>query len=236
MVKAKLIIDGKEINVLWFTFGFNQGADRSGRPSQRPVFTGLKLIIETRKDLNLADWSFAPNQTKQLELHIYPVIMGGKTRKLYFYDCHLVNWKNAFSSTGSNPMSETLEITCAGVEDSTSEAVYSAYWRKTFKEDNVEATTLDNTEEEIIDCYLTDLENNENPDLELENEVYLVIKTENMAGKTKDIDISNFKKTFEYQGEIIEDNTINSFNIKSDLQKVKLKIVNTQDKKIALDD
>lgn len=40
MVKAKLIIDGKEINVLWFTFGFNQGADISGRPSQRPVFVG----------------------------------------------------------------------------------------------------------------------------------------------------------------------------------------------------
>lgn len=146
MVKAKLIIDGKEINVLWFTFGFNQGADYSGRPSQRPVFLGLKLIIETRKDLNLADWSFAQNQTKQLELHIYPVILGGRTRKLYFYDCHLVNWKNAFSSTGSNPMSETLEITSAGVEDSISEGVYSAYWRETFKENNVEATVLEKEE------------------------------------------------------------------------------------------
>ncbi len=58
-VKAKLIIDEKEINVLWFTFGFNQGADATRRPSQKSVFAGLKLIIETRKDLNLADWSFA---------------------------------------------------------------------------------------------------------------------------------------------------------------------------------
>lgn len=142
MVKAKLIIDGKEINVLWFTFGFNQGADRSGRPSQRPVFVGLKLIIETRKDLNLAEWSFSPNQTKQLELHIYPVILGGRTRKLYFYDCHLVNWKNAFSSTGSNPMSETLEITAGGMEDSNSAGVYSAYWRETFS-DTVAPTVVE---------------------------------------------------------------------------------------------
>ncbi len=146
-VKAKLIIDDKEINVLWFTFGFNQGSDISGRPSQQPRFLGLQLTIETRKDLNLAEWSFAPNQTKQLELHIYPVILGGKTRKLYFFDCHLVNWKNAFFSTGSDPMSETLEITCAGVEDSTSEGVYSAYWRETFKENNTEATVLEKEEE-----------------------------------------------------------------------------------------
>ncbi|PZW36964.1 hypothetical protein LX95_02913 [Mesonia algae] len=61
-VKAKLIIDEMEVNVLWFTFGFNQGADYNGRPSQKPVFVGLKLVIETRKDLNLADWSFTPNQ------------------------------------------------------------------------------------------------------------------------------------------------------------------------------
>lgn len=149
MVKAKLIIDGKEINVLWFTFGFHQGADYTGRPSQKPIFVGLKLIIETRKDLNLADWSFAPNQTKQIELHIYPVVIGGKTRKLYFYDCHLVGWKNAFSSTGSNPMSETLEITAAGVEDSNSNGVYSAYWRETYKEDNSQENQNNNQTTEL---------------------------------------------------------------------------------------
>ena len=65
-VKAKIIIDEKEINVLSFSFSFNQGADYNGRPSQKPVFVGLQLAIETRKDLNLADWSFAPNQTKQI--------------------------------------------------------------------------------------------------------------------------------------------------------------------------
>ncbi|ADV50563.1 hypothetical protein Celal_3297 [Cellulophaga algicola DSM 14237] len=68
--------------------------------------------------------------------------MGGKTRKLYFYDCHLVGWKNDFSATGSNPMSETLEITCAGVEDSNSNGVYSAYWRETFKDSTNETQTV----------------------------------------------------------------------------------------------
>ncbi len=141
--KAKLIIDEREINVLWFTFSFNQKADINGRPFQKPIFVGLQLTIETRKDLNLADWSFAPNQKKQLELHIYPVILGGKTRKIHFYDCHLVNWKNTFSANGSQPMSETLHITSAGIEDSNSATEYSAHWRKTFAESNVAPTIIE---------------------------------------------------------------------------------------------
>ncbi len=235
-VKAKLLIDDKEINVLRFSIGFNQAADETGRPSQKPRFLGFQLIIETRKDLNLADWSFAPYQTKQLELHIYPVILGGKTRKLFFYDSHLVSWDNNFSSIGNQPMSETLHITAAGVKDSNFDTEYSAYWRENFPQNEVEPTTRENTEEEIIDCYLTDLENNENPDLEVEKEIYLVIKTENLIGQTKDIDIANFGQIFSYNDETLEDNILNGFNISKDLHKVKLKIIKSQDQTNSLED
>ena len=39
-VKAKLLIDDKEINVLSFSFGFNQEADYNGRPSQNQYLLG----------------------------------------------------------------------------------------------------------------------------------------------------------------------------------------------------
>mgnify|MGYP000748923413 CR=1 FL=1 len=74
--------------------------------------------------------------------------MGGKTRKLYFYDCHLINWQNDFSATGNEPMSETLHISAAGVKDSNSTAEYSAYWRETFPENEVEPTTIQKSQEE----------------------------------------------------------------------------------------
>ncbi len=131
-VSAKIIIDEQEINVLSYDYGFNQKTDPSGRPFAKPVFSGLMVKIESRKELELAEWAFARNQTKQIELHIYPLIMGGKIRKLNFYDCHLLDWKNHFSSTGSCPMSETLHISTAGVKDSASIAEYSTYWRTTF--------------------------------------------------------------------------------------------------------
>ncbi len=131
-VKAKLIIDGQEINVLTYDYGFKQNTDISGRPFSKPVFVGLTVEIEARKELNLEDWAFASNQTKQLELHVYSVVMGGKTRKLNFYDCHLLEWNNHFLSTGKQPMTETLQISAGGVHDSNTTATYSTYWRTTF--------------------------------------------------------------------------------------------------------
>ncbi len=180
-VKAKIIIDEKEINVLSFSFGFNQGADTNGRPFQKPVFVGLELMIETRKDLNLADWAFASNQTKQLELHIYPVIMGKKTRKLYFYDCHLLHWGNHFSSTGNEPMSETLNISAAGVKDSNSTAEYSAYWRETFA-DNMPITKR---EEEI--------EEEEIPKASISPNIF--IAGSNVVAKLKRLDGKKFRSS-----------------------------------------
>ncbi len=223
-VKAKLIIDEKEINVLWFTFGFNQGADATGRPSQKSVFAGLKLIIETRKDLNLADWSFAPNETKQIELHIYPVILGGKTRKLYFYDCHLVNWINDFSSTDNQPMSETLNITAAGVKDSNFSTEYSAYWRTTFTQQEVEPTTINNNAEGVIrETYFEDAQGNKLDILQPNLDACLVIKTENMEGKSINADLSKHKVSFIYNGDILTNDILEDISISSGIKKVNLK-------------
>lgn len=128
-------------------------------------------------------------------------------------------------------MIDSLQITAAGLNTNDSTAEYSAYWRTTFPQQEVEPTVLENREEQIIDCYLTDLEGNENPNLEVEKEVYLYIKTENLTGQTKDIDIANFGVTFSYNGEILEDNTLNSFNISQDLHKVKLSVASKQQTK-----
>ena len=147
-VKTTVIIDDKEINVLWFNFAYNRRADASGNPTTAPVFLGIQLAIETRKDINLADWSFSPTQTKEIEIHIAPIILGGRTRTIKFYDCHLVKWRNNFSSEGTAPMHEVLHITAAGVKDSNSSAEYSAYWRKTYDHDEIEEQT-NNKKQEI---------------------------------------------------------------------------------------
>ncbi len=224
MVKAILIIDGKEVNVRWFTIKFNQGANPNGRPSQIPVFVGFKLIIETRKDLNLAEWSFSSRQAKQIILHIKPVIIGGKTRKIFFYDCHLVNWKTNFSSTGSDPMTETLEITCAGVEDSNSFGVYSASWRVTYPAIEVEATTLEENNKEITRYYLTNPEGERIVDYNEDDIIIVNTETQNRIGDVLTINLDDPEYDFEYNGILLINDSL-EIVIQNNLELTELKVV-----------
>ncbi len=223
-VKAKLIIDEKEINLLWFSFGFSQRADTNGRTSQNPVFIGLDLMIETRKDVNFAEWSFALNEVKQIELHIYPVILGGKTRKLNFYDCHLLKWANNFSATGTQPLSETLKISCAGVTDSNSAGEYSAYWRETFPNTDVETTTIDDEEPKFIEYHFEDMEGEiiAQSQLSTNTKIDLVITTENAIGKVMSINLNDSKLDFIYNDEVLENDILSGVNIDADETRVTL--------------
>jgi len=131
-IEAKLHIDNKEIKILQFKFDYQQGTDYTGRPSTKPVFSGLWLTVETQKNLDLEAWAMAASQKKQLEIHLSPTALVGKTRKLYFYDAHLVKWQVNYNSTGNKPMTETLYITAAGIKDGAALTEYTAYWRETF--------------------------------------------------------------------------------------------------------
>ncbi len=226
-VKAKLVIDELEINIINFSFGFNQGKDTNGKPTQKPMFIGLQLTIETQKNVDLADWAFAQNQTKQIELHIYPVILGGKTRKLFFYDCHLIGWKNEFWASGNQPMSETLFISAGGIEDSNSVGVYSAYWRTTYPPNDGEVTTLDEEEFAILSAHFED-ENREQIS-ELYNGIAtLVLQTENGAGKVIDVDLSSAIHDFKYKGNILEDDILTNISLTADTVRIELEIIEEQ--------
>ncbi|WP_370687437.1 type VI secretion system tube protein TssD [Fulvivirga maritima] len=68
----------------------------------------------------------------KLVLEYIPSIAGGKTRKITFYDCHVIFNHQGFKNQSEQPMQETIVITAGGVQDSASAAEYSTYWRKTF--------------------------------------------------------------------------------------------------------
>ncbi|MCF6351285.1 MAG: hypothetical protein L3J23_09720, partial [Flavobacteriaceae bacterium] len=145
-IEAKLIIDGKEIKVLSYNFSFDQIADTNGRPSSKPVFNGLWVVIESQKGVNLEEWAIAINQDKLVELHIAPVVLGGKTKIYYFLNSHLVKWQVYFSATGIQPMTEALLIKSAGVKDSNSTEQYEAYWL-TAQPNTTPVTTINYNEE-----------------------------------------------------------------------------------------
>jgi hypothetical protein len=87
---------------------------------------------------------------------------------------------------------------------------------------------LSNDEPEVIAKYYTDLEGNRIEETIIGEEVYLVLETKNMIGKTVDIDLSDNTKDFEYEGQILEDDILANLTINGNIQQEKLKVIPQQ--------
>jgi len=223
--KAQVIIDNKIINVLWFTFEFNRYADASGKPTSAGIFRGLTLAIETRKTINFAEWAFSSTERKNIELHIFPIILGGRTRVIKLYDCYLLNWDNIFSATNRQPMHEILHISAGGFKDTNSYAEYSAPWRKSFDHDDVKPTVLEDDEKEFTHCYITDTDGNELEEYETGDTIVLNIETQNRIGDNVKISLDDKTHDFKYNGSILKNDTLN-YIIGNDVEKVQLEVIN----------
>ena len=87
---------------------------------------------------------------------------------------------------------------------------------------------LSNDEPEVIAKYYTDLEGNRIEETIIGEEVYLVLGTKNMIGKTVDIDLSDNTKDFEYEGQVLEDDILATLTINGNIQQKKLKVIPQQ--------
>jgi len=226
-VNIKLIIEGKTINVLQSKYDFKQGADENGHPCEKTRFLGLELLVESSKDTDFFDWSIQSNLTKQLELHYVPRIMGGKTRKMWFVDCHCLELETHFNANSDKPMTERLFISAAGVKTSYSTEEYSAYWRKTYEDQGEETVREEELEPNLLGYHIEDLKNNiisENK-IKKNQEVFLIIKSENASGQITDIDLTNKSIDYEYNGEWMKDDIISGIVLSDETTRVKLKAV-----------
>lgn len=87
---------------------------------------------------------------------------------------------------------------------------------------------LSNDKPEVIAKYYTDLEGNRIEETIIGEEVYLVLETKNMIGKTVDIDLSDNTKDFEYEGQVLEDDILANLTINGNIQQEKLKVIPQQ--------
>lgn len=91
-------------------------------------------------------------------------------------------------------------------------------------------TERDDSEPEMLESYYEDKKGNRIPDhkIKIGTEVYLVIKTKNAIGKSISIDLADNSRDFEYNGEVLENDILEGITIKSDMQRVSLKVVPQQ--------
>jgi hypothetical protein len=246
MIQAKLFIIGQEIELLWTDMNYYRNIKVNGKPATDILGGLITLCFATTKDTDLVlRWL-----TKESEDDTWEEVDKMEEGKVCFYDngfdypptktykfsdAHLVYFKETFNTLGEEPLQTILTISPAIQNYSVD---FLKRWNVSWvpPSERIAYKPIEVERDEVIDCYLTDLENNETSNVSFEQEVYLVVKTKNMIGKIKDIDLKNLKHTFEYNGELLENNTLKSFNIEADLQKVKLKVIKPQKPFVELED
>ncbi len=144
---AKLYVEGQVFNVLKCEHGFKQVTDISGRPSGKPFHVGLVVVIEATSDTYFFEKAIHPTETVQeIILEYAHSFLSGKSRKIRFLDCHVIANSTYFKATGNQPLTDTLEITAAAIEDLNSQAKYRTYRQVTpFKSDEISPMIADTT-------------------------------------------------------------------------------------------
>ncbi|MBL3658892.1 type VI secretion system tube protein TssD [Fulvivirga sediminis] len=234
-ITAKLHVEGTTYNVIRFDYGLKQRIDESGRPSAAPRFSGLEVVIEATRDNLFFDKAVnATDNVKEIVLEYVPNQLGSKSRRIHFYDCHVVVNRTSFVSQGNSPMSESLLITAGGVKDSASSTEYSTFWRKTFAAPVSQVAEEREKGDPIIEkAYFTtiDGEKIQQADAYIGSEVYYVIESKSAVGEIIDLSFSDSERDFKYNGEVIPNDFLEGVKITSNKTKLKLEVIRDKNSK-----
>ncbi|WP_299242229.1 type VI secretion system tube protein TssD [uncultured Aquimarina sp.] len=224
---SKLLFDDKEINILDFSYTFRQESDYNGKPSSKPQFAGLSVVIESTKDSDLLEWMINPLLAKQLQIRIEPRALNGKGRTLNFIDAHCVDYAELFNNESAHPMTLSLSITSAGVQEGATE--FSEYWRVTYPNSApiTESSAPDN-EPRVVEYYITDTNNRRIEETIAGETILLNIDSRNLIGEKLTINLDDQTVDFKYNGEILANDTLSDYEITSNLEKIELEVIKQQ--------
>ncbi len=225
---AKLYAEEHVYKVIQTKQSIKQLSDETGRPTSRPFHTGLQVVIESTKDTLFFEKAIHPTQQiQEIILEYKDSMLGSRTRRIRFVDCYVTYDSTQFKADGIEPLTETILITAAGIEDSHSQGKYTTPRRKTeFLSEQVTATAKEDIQKEsILETYFEDKQGNKLNLLTPNQDVRFVLKTENMEGKSINADLSKHKVGFVSNENPLENNVLKDISISSGTKKVDLKTV-----------
>lgn len=124
--KAKLVVAGKEYNVLNINYGLFQETDATGRPSTVTRGGKIDVMIEGTGSTELFEWMTNSFERKDGSVKFFKRDSEATLKELKFTEGYLVKHKENFDSTGKNPLTETFTISARKIEMGT--GVYENEW------------------------------------------------------------------------------------------------------------
>ncbi len=238
MLQAKLFVLNQEIPLLQTDMRYSRCVDAGTGVPSKVVGGKISLTFETLEDAHdLMHWITRANggtgMSEKSKMEEGKVCFYDKgfdnapSRTYEFNDAYLVNYREYFNSKSGNPMLTTLVISPAiqnyGVENI--EAWNVSYIAPTEKMPHQPIEEVVEDRPKIYDTYFEDMDGNRIKELIIGTEVYLVVASENVSGKTVNINLSDRDHDFVREGEVLEDDILKDITISGDIHKEKLLII-----------
>jgi Hemolysin coregulated protein Hcp (TssD) len=108
--KVKLKVAGKENNVLDLSYQLKQETDATGRPSAVTRGGKITITVESTGDTSFFEWMCNNFERKDGSIVFTKRDTDATLKELNFKEAYLVEYRENFSATNDNPVSETFTL------------------------------------------------------------------------------------------------------------------------------
>ncbi|WFO17349.1 hypothetical protein M601_006480 [Cellulophaga baltica 4] len=225
---AKLFINGEQRNVLNGNYVYHQLLDARGKPKAKVEGGQLNFVVESTGDDALFHlWMLDDYQMYDGYIRFFKRDGLSKLFDFEFANCYCVGLREQFSATGHDPLKMELTIT-PGIQR-VRDVIFEKVWNPSNPFAEAPVVSMRENEPEILGYHIEDLEGNvvERNEIEVDEEIVLVVESENAVGKVFEIDLDSNRLDFEHNG-LPLNNDILEFQITSDVELIHLKAIAQQ--------
>lgn len=232
-----LNIAGHKKELLSLSTTYSKTVCKRGYPDSLPIAHFFKVTFLTEEDDDFfADWMYGRNKDNKSHkgqwyngtIIFYDETSYGQEFLHYeLTDALATSFKVDYDQEYG--MVTTLEIFARERIYDHKYIINSEYYAITFDyvRSKEKSQQLLNTDPDLFELYYTDTSGKkiENSDFKIGTFIYLNVRGENLAGKTGDLSIEDEKVDFEYEGNRLENDTLQNYTFKSNNDSIKLKII-----------
>jgi Hemolysin coregulated protein Hcp (TssD) len=113
---TSFLVGGKVYNVLQVSYELAQEMDASGRPSSVTRGGKIKVEVESTGGTELFEWMCNNFERKDGSVKFIKRDSNATLKELKFTEAYMVDYKENFNHTGSNPLTETFVISAHEIE------------------------------------------------------------------------------------------------------------------------
>lgn len=236
MIQAKLFVIGQEIELLWTEMDYYREVQLNGKPSSKVLGGAITVCFATTPKTDLIirwmtkestdDTNMELDKMEEGKICFYLDGFDNPATKTYkFNDAFPIEYKETFSANNDNPLQTIMTISPA-IQNYGAELI--KLWNVSYIPPSEAAPYQQQTtevEKQLVDYYLTDANGNKIEEYEVGDRILLHIKTKNRINDIITIHLEDKSHDFIYKGEVLKDDKLTDYKIKSDIERIELEVI-----------